>query len=237
MRPPQARAIAPFASLGTWGRLNNGVSIQDKPTVPYQRAHTHPDSVAELVTQNTLPSKSSNTVHVSGLSRVSGSWRTSTNRAPSLMRRSTSSDMEPSVKRSRWNRFLPTLGSGTFMKYSGEAVPVGSLTKYSSGLRSRTSQDSTSAQKLACSRGSVQSITTANMFNVIATPDAIYSAPSLAYSAHARCALSFLAKVSLLGRPFRVEMVWWSPYRRRFSMVLRGRFLAGRWPWSRTCRG
>jgi len=28
------------------------------------------------------------------------------------------------------------------------------------------------------------------MFNVIATPDAIYSAPSLAYSAHARCALS-----------------------------------------------
>ncbi|MGB3234107.1 MAG: hypothetical protein WBB57_26185 [Mycobacterium sp.] len=38
-----------------------------------------------------------------------------------------------------------------------------------------------------------------------------------------------IAKVSLAGRPFRGENGVWSPCRRRGSMVLRGRAIAGRW--------
>jgi hypothetical protein len=63
-------------------------------------------------------------------------------------------------------------------------------------------RNSTSAQKLACSRGSVQSITTANMFNVIATPRRYLLGTKFAVlSACSLRSVSFLAKVSLVGPP------------------------------------
>jgi hypothetical protein len=52
-------------------------------------AYSQPESVVELVTHNTLLSKSSDTVHVSGFWEVSGPCRTSMSRAPSFRRRST----------------------------------------------------------------------------------------------------------------------------------------------------
>jgi hypothetical protein len=63
---------------------------------------------------------------------------------------------------------LTHLGLGHFMKYNGKALPTGSLTKYSSGLRSRASHKRTPAQKSAWRRGSAQAITTMNTFSVIA---------------------------------------------------------------------
>jgi|SRR6185437_9584113 len=83
---------------------------------------SRPVRVEVLVTQNSFPSGSRITVHVSGLSKAAGSCRTSTSSAPASTSRATSASIEPDVTTSRRSRFLPTLGSGTFMKYS---VPPG----------------------------------------------------------------------------------------------------------------